>query len=180
MNENQPTPPSREYRCPGERQSISRSVHLGRLAAFFPPCRDCPHREDTGSLSPRQVEQLAETAAQRRPRPLFHNEGAGGVFLDDLTPADARRIAAAFGVMVLCEKKERKGEGRGERESENHEEPSIHPSSFIPHPSTLIPPSSESLPHRVDAAAKLSALPIVVLAGDGRPISAELVAGAAD
>jgi hypothetical protein len=28
---------------------------------------------------------------------LFHDEGAGGVYLNDLTPAVARSIAAAFG-----------------------------------------------------------------------------------
>ena len=161
MSEKQPTEQAEEYRCPGERQAISRAVHLGRMAAFYPPCRRCPHREDAGSLSPRQVEQLAETAEQRRPRPLFHDEGAAGVFLDELSPADARRMAAAFGAAVRDERKSENGEGRrgksenGGDDGNERWEPSIHPSSLIPHPS-------------------------VVLAGDGRPISAELVAAAAD
>lgn len=138
MNDNQPPPI--EYRCPGEKSPISLAVHLGRLAAFYPACRECPHREDTGSLSPRQVEQLTETAAQRRPRPLFNDEGASGVYLDDLAPADARRIAAAFGVLA----------NRLAASS-----PVSRPLSRGPHPR-------------------------VILAGDGRPISAELVASAAD
>ena len=168
MNDKPPTPPTVEYRCPGERQPISRAVHLGRLAAFYPACRECPHREDTGSLSPRQVEQLAETAERRRPRPLFHDEGAGGVFLDDLAPADARRIAAAFGAIVRGEAAEEKGEERKEKreEGEDNEKPSIHHSSFniqhFPNPQSLIPN------------------PSIVLAGDGRPIAAELVAAVAE
>ncbi len=165
MNDKPPTPPTDEYRCPGQRQPISRAVHLGRLAAFYPACRQCPHREDTGSLSPRQVEQLAETAEQRRPRPLFHDEGASGVFLDDLAPADARRIAVAFGVMVHQEeKREERGE-RGEGREDNGK-PSIHHSSFniqhFPNPQSPIPN------------------PSIVLAGDGRPIAAELVAAVAE
>ncbi|MBU4398273.1 MAG: hypothetical protein KKE86_02945 [Planctomycetes bacterium] len=168
MNDKPPTPPTVEYRCPGGRQPISRAVHLGRLAAFYPACRECPHREDTGSLSPRQVEQLAETVQRRRPRPLFHDEGAGGVFLDDLAPADARLIAAAFGVIVRGEAAEEKGEERREKreEGEDNEKPSTHHSSFniqhFPNPQSLIPN------------------PSIVLAGDGRPIAAELVAAVAE
>ena len=167
MSEKRPNEQADEYRCPGERQAISRAVHLGRMAAFYPPCRRCPHREDAGSLSPRQVEQLAETAARRRPRPLFHDEGAAGVFLDEFTPADARRMAAAFGAVVREETEGSNSEERREKREEGgndggeQREPSIHPSSFIPHPSAILHPS-------------------VVLAGDGRPISAELVAAVAD
>ncbi|NLF06623.1 MAG: hypothetical protein GX594_01400 [Pirellulaceae bacterium] len=185
MNDNQPPI---EYRCPGEKSPISRAVHLGRLAAFYPACRECPHREDTGSLSPRQVEQLTETAEQRRPRPLFNDEGAGGVYLDEITPADARRIAAAFGVAVGesvksvkgVEREERNERGRGRREDEvdgerdetEQKPPSIHHSSFINPHSPTIHHSSFIAPH--------SPGPSVLLAGDGRPISAELVASAAD
>ena len=95
-----------EYRCPGQQHPISRAVHLGRLAAFYPVCRQCPHRDQTGTLSPRQVEQLQEVRSHGQPRSLFHDEGAGGVYLNDLAPADARDIAAAFGVAM-------RGEGRG-------------------------------------------------------------------
>ena len=91
---------SPRYLCPGEAHPISRAVHLGRLAAFYPGCRQCPHRYDTGTLSPKQVEQLAETSPRGEPRSLFHDEGAGGVYLNDLAPAAARDIAAAFGVAV--------------------------------------------------------------------------------
>ncbi len=88
------------YCCPGQQHPISRAVHLGRLAAFYPPCRQCPHGGDTGTLSPRQVEKLQEVQARGRPRSLFHEEGAGGVYLNDLTPAAARQVAAAFAAVM--------------------------------------------------------------------------------
>jgi phosphomannomutase len=92
-----------DYRCPGELHSISRAVHLGRLAAFYPACRQCPLREDTASLSSRQVEQLRAVRAATAPRELFSEEGAGGVYRNDFTPAIGRRVAKAFGGIVQQE-----------------------------------------------------------------------------
>ena len=100
MNTQEPLPPTPEYRCPGQQHPISRAVHLGRLATFYPACRQCAHRDDTGTLSPRQVEQLQEVQSSSGPRSLFHDEGAGGVYLNDLTPAAVRQIAAAFAAMI--------------------------------------------------------------------------------
>jgi phosphomannomutase len=65
------------YCCPGQQHPISRAVHLGRLSAFYPGCRQCPHRDDTGTLSAKQVEQLSAVAQRVRPPSLFHEEGAG-------------------------------------------------------------------------------------------------------
>ena len=78
-----------EYRCPGAGYAISRAVHLGRLARFYPACRHCPHAADTGTLSPRQVRQLREIDLRGVPRPRFHEEGAGGVYGNEFPPADA-------------------------------------------------------------------------------------------
>jgi phosphomannomutase len=125
------------YCCPGQQHPISRAVHLGRLAAFYSACRQCPHRDDTGTLSPRQVEQLEEVQASHRPHSLFHDEGAGGVYLNDLSPAAARKIAAAFGHLFS------------------------NPQSPIPNPSPVLNPS-------------------VLLAGDGRAITAEVSAAASE
>ncbi len=124
-------PQTAAYCCPGQQHPISRAVHLGRLAAFYPACRQCPHRDDTGTLSPRQVEQLQEVQASHRPQKLFHDEGAGGLYLNDLTPAATRKIAAAFGHLVS------------------------NPQSPLPSPS-------------------------LVLAGDGRALTAELSAAACE
>ena len=38
------------YHCPGEHYSISRAIHLARLASFYDKCRDCPHAHDDGGL----------------------------------------------------------------------------------------------------------------------------------
>ncbi len=129
-------------------------MHLGRLAAFYPACRQCPHRDQTGTLSPRQVEQLQEVRSSNQQRSLFHDEGAGGVYLNELTPVAARNIAAAFGIFM-------RDEGRGTR-GEGNEELFIPPSPFP------LPPSSNPqspIPN-----------PSVLLAGDGRAITAELSA----
>jgi len=150
VNTEEQPPQIVEYRCPGQQHAISRAVHLGRLAAFYPPCRQCPHRDDTGTLSPRQVEQLQEVQASNPPRSLFHDEGAGGVYLNDLTPAAARDVAAAFGILMG-------GEGRG-----------MGDDGLIQHSSVIIPPSSNPqspIPN-----------PSIILAGDGRAITAELSA----
>jgi hypothetical protein len=90
-----------EYRCPGESSPISRGLHLGRLARFYPACRRCSHRDDTGTLSPKQVERLAEARRRDRRDPLFHAEGAAGVYLNDLDPKKAGRMAAALGVLLV-------------------------------------------------------------------------------
>jgi phosphomannomutase len=58
------------------------------------------HRHDTGTLSSRQVRRLAETEPRGRARPLFEQEWAGGVYLNDLTAPTARRLAAAFGAVL--------------------------------------------------------------------------------
>ena len=49
------------YICPGETHPISRSVHLSRLAAFYPKCRECPLRKDTGNLATHTVEAIRAT-----------------------------------------------------------------------------------------------------------------------
>ncbi len=96
MNETPPLP----YRCPGESQPISKSIHLGRLARFDPACRTCPHRHDVATLAPRQQEQLLQVQ-QRVPRStLFTDEGIAGTVVNDVQPSDARRIAAAAGVFL--------------------------------------------------------------------------------
>jgi len=88
------------YVCPGERSPISRGIHLGRMAGFYPACRTCRHRDDTGSLSARQVKQLAETRRRSERAPLFHDEGAAGVFWNEIDPAVARRLGAALGIYL--------------------------------------------------------------------------------
>ena len=89
-----------EYRCPGEAHSISRAIHLSRLAAFYPACRQCQHRHDTGQLNPETVERIHQSETRGQQRPLFQRDGVRGIFLNDLTPAKAGRIAAALASLL--------------------------------------------------------------------------------
>lgn len=89
-----------EYCCPDEKHPIPRAVHLGRLARFFPACRQCAHRDDTGTLSARQVERLAETRPRGLMPELFQEEGVGGVYRNEFGPAAAQETAAALGIWL--------------------------------------------------------------------------------
>jgi len=88
------------YRCPNETYTISHAIHLGRLASFYPNCRQCPHGDETGTLSKNIVEMLAETRRRTPTDSLFTDEGLAGVYLNELSPALARQVAAAFGVCL--------------------------------------------------------------------------------
>ena len=60
VNALQPKP----YRCPGEAYAIDRAVHLARLAAYYPACRDCASIGTTRMhSSPLQVRQLGRDRA---------------------------------------------------------------------------------------------------------------------
>lgn len=88
------------YVCPGETHPITRSVHLARLAAFYPKCRDCEHRHDTGQIAPRTVERLQSTERRVARPSLFTTEGVRGVYLNELTRGRAAEIAAAFASLL--------------------------------------------------------------------------------
>lgn len=88
--------PEVQYCCPGESHSISRAVHLSRLAAFYPACRQCPHRHDTGQLPPKTVERIQRVERRSSLRSIFEKDGVRGVYLNEFTPELAAKIAAAF------------------------------------------------------------------------------------
>ena len=89
------------YRCPGETYEISRSVHLGRLASFYPACGDCQHRTDTTSFSGRRARLISELQRHsRRANPAFDAEGLSGVFLNEIGPDAARRVGQALGICL--------------------------------------------------------------------------------
>ena len=101
------------------------------MARFYPACRTCRHRDDTGTHSARLVRRLVETRPRANRPPLFGDEGASGVWLNDLGPATARKMGVALG----CYVRDRQ-------------------------------PDAET--------------PVVLVAGDGRPIMAELVTAATE
>jgi phosphomannomutase len=115
-----------EYRCPGETYPISRAVHLGRLARFYPACRGCSRRGDHHPLSPRQARRLKEVERRAEPYRLFHPEGVAAIYWNQLTLPDACGLAKAMGLWL--------------RQQPGHAEP-----------------------------------PKALVAGDGRPLTPELV-----
>ncbi len=84
------------YLCPGETHSISRAVHLSRLAAFYPKCRDCSHRCESGQLPQLHFPPTDAPQAVASQRSLFTLEGIRGVYLNELTRQKAGEFAAAF------------------------------------------------------------------------------------
>lgn len=91
---------SKLYVCPGETHPISRAVHLGRLAAFYPACRDCPYRSEVGQLPAQLVELVGNGDKQVERRSLFTDEGVRGVHRNELTRAKAGAIATALAGML--------------------------------------------------------------------------------
>ena len=92
------TPDLIEYRCPGEHYSISRAIHLARLASFYDKCRDCPHAHDDGGLlSAARRKQLDARPQPRGLASLFDTTGVRGIFGRELSTGVARQVAMAFG-----------------------------------------------------------------------------------
>ncbi len=89
-----------QYVCPGETHAISRAVHLSRLAAFYPKCRECPHRQETGQLPQPQFEQDDSSQPRESERSLFTLEGVRGVYLNELTRQKAGELSAAFASLL--------------------------------------------------------------------------------
>lgn len=89
-----------QYVCPGESHAISRAVHLSRLAAFYPKCRECSHRHETGQLPQPQFEDQDSPQQNLAEQSLFTLEGVRGVYLNELTRHKAGELAAAFASLL--------------------------------------------------------------------------------
>ncbi len=146
------------FQCPGEDYPISTSVHLSRLAAFYPKCRDCPHRNETGNLSPQKVEQLRQTQKQRvTTQNIFTDEGVRGVYLNEITRTQAAHIAGAYS-NILWEQLPLKGLAP--------QAPSKHSVN-----TTRLLPATSGL--------EKSQGPCVVIGFDERPSSPDIITGVA-
>lgn len=84
------------YCCPGETHSISRAVHYARMAAFYPGCRQCPHRDDLGHLPQPGVAGVERPGGHGVLKSLVGADGLRGTYLNEMTRALAERYAAAF------------------------------------------------------------------------------------
>lgn len=117
-----------DYFCPGEPHPISRSVHLARLAAFYPNCRNCEHRCDTGNL-PRQIVERIDRVARREVRTsLLATEGIRGVYLNELGRPQAEQYAAAFASLLW---KGHPRHGRTENDAPAQPQPDSRPTIVL-------------------------------------------------
>jgi phosphomannomutase len=89
-------PVETRYICPGETHSISRSVHLSRLAAFYPNCRDCPLKSDDGELPRQTIQRVERDERSVERKSLFTPEGVRGIHRNELTRESAGRLAGAL------------------------------------------------------------------------------------
>lgn len=91
-----PLPPATYYTCPGDRHSVSRSVHLARLSSAYAKCHQCPHRNDHGLavLNPFSGHSAPPQPAQSGW--IATPDGIRGRYLNDLTRQDAVRWGIAL------------------------------------------------------------------------------------
>lgn len=88
--------PIKEYICPGERHPISRAVHLARLAAAFPPCRECPLCEGDVCSSDDNPVTLNSSPAPAAKNSATIAEGVRGIFHNEMTRGLADALAMNF------------------------------------------------------------------------------------
>lgn len=93
------SPAAETYVCPGQTHSISRSVHLARLAAWYPACRDCVFREDMGALRV-ALPESNPTASRTKPDSLIAGDGFRGRHRNQFDRRSAARLASAFASML--------------------------------------------------------------------------------
>ncbi|MCA9070925.1 MAG: hypothetical protein KDA84_18475, partial [Planctomycetaceae bacterium] len=119
-----PANEEKQYICPGETHPISRSVHLSRLASFFPGCRDCPLRTDTGHLTPQTVARLQQSEHRVDRATLFGEEGVRGTYLNELSRKEAHLVAAGL-ASVLWEHKPLRGNSQTSAQPTSRSLPTI-------------------------------------------------------
>jgi phosphomannomutase len=88
------------YICPGETHPITRSIHLARMAAFFPACRDCPFRGDTAQLAKQTVERLQSTEKRVERKSLVTPDGIRGRYLNEINRKKGEQFAAALASLL--------------------------------------------------------------------------------
>jgi phosphomannomutase len=118
------TTPAPLYICPGESHPISRAVHLSRLAAYYPKCRNCPLRTDTGQLSRQTVDRIETTQKRAERATLFTAEGVRGVYLNQLDRVGVSKIASAL-ACLLWESAPRIARGDSQRKGNRRVGPAV-------------------------------------------------------
>jgi phosphomannomutase len=88
------------YTCPGETYSISYSIHLARLAAFYSKCIDCEHRFDAEHIFPRENERTPLVERRVIRDSLLTAESVRGVYLNELDRNRAIAWGEAFAALM--------------------------------------------------------------------------------
>ncbi|QDT92844.1 phosphohexomutase domain-containing protein [Gimesia algae] len=144
------------FQCPGEDYPISKAIHLSRLAAFYPKCRECPHKEHTGNLSLEIIERLKQTQRSRSStQNPFTTEGVRGIYLNQINRTQAAHLTGAFST-ILWESLPLKGVAPQKT------------TSFSKPKAVVMPVSQEQ-----------SRGPSVVIGFDERPSSPDIITGVA-
>jgi phosphomannomutase len=164
-----PAPPPTFYVCPGERHAISRSVHWGRLAAFYDKCRDCPHRDDAGLLPTAITTAWRQTPRAVRQPLEFTAHGLRGRYLNDLDRQRAFAWATAFAAWLWDQ---RPLIGRLSDESEDSRRVGRVPESHHEGCRDLVVSADSAHPTRQPHFG-----PMVVVGFDERPPSPDLAVG---
>ncbi|MFZ5829750.1 MAG: hypothetical protein ACOY3P_06670 [Planctomycetota bacterium] len=89
-----------QYQCPGDRYAIARAVHLGRLASYYPACRQCEHRFDRAGLSARTETLVREFLEHPQTGCVFAEDTIGGLSPGHLDSARLLQLGRAFGVWL--------------------------------------------------------------------------------
>ncbi|MGD9722561.1 MAG: hypothetical protein AB7O59_14615 [Pirellulales bacterium] len=92
------------YCCPGEHRPIDRATHLGRLASFYPACRECAQRDDIRALTPAQQRQWQQVLRRAPAAPRFGAEGLEAGSVNCLGPKVAAQLAMALGIAAWRER----------------------------------------------------------------------------
>ncbi|WP_010582932.1 phosphohexomutase domain-containing protein [Schlesneria paludicola] len=143
------------YTCPGELYSIPRSIHLARLAAFYPKCRDCAHRFDGGHAFPRPPEPNRETDRLAVRNTMLTDENVRGIYLNELDRNRALKWGESLAADLWNER------------------------PLVARPKSTELAFAPPLPPVAPQAASASAVagPTVVVAFDERPSSPDIVTG---
>jgi phosphoglucosamine mutase len=81
---------------------------LGRLASFYPACRQCEHRHDTGGLSSVETRRWDEVSRRQSAAPHFESEQFTGTTAAGLDAEAVHRLSAALGVLAWREQPSRR------------------------------------------------------------------------
>src|SRR5690606_32463134 len=88
------------FLCPGESHPIDRAIHLARLAAYYPACRECSARHETDGLTALQLRARSEVERQPARGWVWGAEGLTGSTRGELDHGAVARFATALATQL--------------------------------------------------------------------------------